>query len=607
MAAVSDCLFVEQAIGYQFRNKKLLQEALTAAGADRDGHDGNRQLASIGQAALRLAIADSGYMELMPRGQTGEVQSLLDSKSHLASAATQLGIASCIKLCPKSGEASNYVVALAMRAIIGATWKDTDSRDIVRAVVQRLSPLVNLCGNSSTVSSPPVLQSVDDSVDIQRLLSPRAASLVGLCDPLFNLTVPSGLQYDESTGESILYVAGHNTAQYHSGLDNNPEDLQFKNPDPITWDPTIATFDGTFATGSGDPQTTPSSNSSNRSVESIYAGHKRTHDDSIPSTSASSIETVPCNPKRRRINSLSSDEEAFEDYVAMENRRCTNYGVSEPGNTYLTRGILDDTMAISKERGNSLFRLLLGLCSASSIVALRAALIAIRGVDISLQPPEADLSVLGRLSAIDASENQITSLTMIKRCHVLKLWEHSCAHRASYDGWVSMNAGLENTPKKPGNPQNHEKSLATTAVMNCVFPELTKLSDGYTSKYNKIKRLLSLGQKLSMLTQKFGQGILGLVQCYEHDAHKKSFPYLSDQRLCSMAVADLEKFLPILDRSQGNLLREFSEAANPMVRHMLRGTVKGSQIFRLEAIDPEEILRLPKGSRALLSMLGESS
>ena len=66
--------------------------------------------------------------------------------------------------------------------------------------------------------------------------------------------------------------------------------------------------------------------------------------------------------------------------------------------------------------------------------------------------------------------------------------------------------------------------------MECVFPGSTKLSDGYTSKYNKIKRLLSLGQKLSMLTQKFGQGILGLVQCYEHDAHKKSFPYLSDQR-----------------------------------------------------------------------------
>ena len=71
MAAESDCLLVEQAIGYQFRDKKLLQEALTAAGAEGDGHDGNRQLALIGQAALRLTIADSGYMKLMSRGQPG--------------------------------------------------------------------------------------------------------------------------------------------------------------------------------------------------------------------------------------------------------------------------------------------------------------------------------------------------------------------------------------------------------------------------------------------------------------------------------------------------------------------------------------------------------
>ena len=215
----------------------------------------------------------------------------------------------------------------------------------------------------------------------------------------------------------------------------------------------------------------------------------------------------------------------------MENRRCTNHGISEPGHTYLTWDILNDTMAIAKETGSVLFRLLLVTCSASSINALRATLISIRGADVSLQPPAADLSALERFSAIEASDNQITSLTMLKRCHILKLWEHYSAHYApSHDGWVSVHAGLENTPKRPGNPQNYDKSLATSAVMECVFPWLTKLSDGYTSKYNKIKKLLSLGQKLSMLTQRFGQGILGLVQCYEHDAPTKSFLNLSDQR-----------------------------------------------------------------------------
>lgn len=59
---------VEQAIGYHFKDKKLLQEALTAAGAEGDGHDGNKHLASVGHAVLLLAIANHSHMKLTPRG-----------------------------------------------------------------------------------------------------------------------------------------------------------------------------------------------------------------------------------------------------------------------------------------------------------------------------------------------------------------------------------------------------------------------------------------------------------------------------------------------------------------------------------------------------------
>jgi hypothetical protein len=53
------------------------------------------------------------------------------------------------------------------------------------------------------------------------------------------------------------------------------------------------------------------------------------------------------------------------------------------------------------------------------------------------------------------------------------------------------------------------------------------------------------------------------------------------------------------------MLREFSEAANPMVQHILQGTIKDSHVFRLEKIQPEEIWRMPKGSQHLLAMLKE--
>jgi hypothetical protein len=241
------------------------------------------------------------------------------------------------------------------------------------------------------------------------------------------------------------------------------------------------------------------------------------------------MEEVLRIPKRPRINATSSDAEAFQDYVAMENRRCMEHGVSEPGKHYLTQDILNDTMAIVDKSGGLYIRMLVGVCSASSIVALRATLMFIRGANVPLQPPAANLSVSERFSAIEASESQIMSLTMLKRCHVLKLWEHHCAHHASHDGWVSVDATPESTPNRPGNPHNHERSLATKAIVGCVYPGITEQSEGYTSKYNRIKRLLGLGQKLSMLTHKFGLGVLGLIQCFEFDATKTSFPNLSDR------------------------------------------------------------------------------
>ena len=69
MATDPHVALVEEAIGYTFRRKCLLRLALTAAGADPENHDGNRKLASVGQAASRLAICDKGYEISWPRGK----------------------------------------------------------------------------------------------------------------------------------------------------------------------------------------------------------------------------------------------------------------------------------------------------------------------------------------------------------------------------------------------------------------------------------------------------------------------------------------------------------------------------------------------------------
>lgn len=66
MATQTDADAVEKTIGYSFRSKEYLVQALTAAGAEEDNHDGNRKLAHLGGAVIRFTLSFVAF-ETMPR------------------------------------------------------------------------------------------------------------------------------------------------------------------------------------------------------------------------------------------------------------------------------------------------------------------------------------------------------------------------------------------------------------------------------------------------------------------------------------------------------------------------------------------------------------
>jgi hypothetical protein len=137
---------------------------------------------------------------------------------------------------------------------------------------------------------------------------------------------------------------------------------------------------------------------------------------------------------------MTDDREAFDHYLSLENIRCKEYGLSEPSKVYLTSTVLNDAISFPEKIRSPLIRMLVGICSASSIVALRAVLGSLRKPIVLFQPPAAKLSMLERFSANEASENQITAFTMLKWCHVLKFWENHGAQHESHDGWIFVDA-----------------------------------------------------------------------------------------------------------------------------------------------------------------------
>jgi hypothetical protein len=57
MATHLDATVVEVIIGYSFRSREHLVQALTAAGAEEHNHDGNRKLAHLGSNLLRFILS----------------------------------------------------------------------------------------------------------------------------------------------------------------------------------------------------------------------------------------------------------------------------------------------------------------------------------------------------------------------------------------------------------------------------------------------------------------------------------------------------------------------------------------------------------------------
>ncbi|KAJ8610565.1 hypothetical protein MRB53_038470 [Persea americana] len=122
---------IESQIHYQFTDKQLLHQALTASGAeDFDTIHSNQQrdckdLALVGDALLRLIIVDDW-----------EVQSLA-SNEHLCDIGMRRKLdAKITRNSSQKGDVGKVTMASTMEALVGAVWFDSGKNlDAIREIV----------------------------------------------------------------------------------------------------------------------------------------------------------------------------------------------------------------------------------------------------------------------------------------------------------------------------------------------------------------------------------------------------------------------------------------------------------------------------------------
>ncbi|OOO05960.1 ribonuclease III [Aspergillus oryzae] len=135
---------IEQIINYTFTNPATIHEALRTPGsmAILTPHrlDGHKDLAQLGDAALRLVLAKDGYQAHATRGQINDTHSGKASNAFLARTGFQKGLDRYIYVNPSQGGiVSDKVMATTVEAILGAVYIDS-GEDIpaVRSVVAKL-------------------------------------------------------------------------------------------------------------------------------------------------------------------------------------------------------------------------------------------------------------------------------------------------------------------------------------------------------------------------------------------------------------------------------------------------------------------------------------
>lgn len=154
---------IEQAIGYRFKRKSLLELALTHPSfryENPEAIDDNQRLEYLGDAVLSLVSAEYLFINNPDarEGDMSQLRSLLTQDRKLAMIGESIGIGNFIRLGHGetknggAGRASN--LADAVEAVIGAAWIDGGARAANKIFKKVFLPELEGLSNSSSQGNP---------------------------------------------------------------------------------------------------------------------------------------------------------------------------------------------------------------------------------------------------------------------------------------------------------------------------------------------------------------------------------------------------------------------------------------------------------------------
>ena len=143
-----DLSFFEEALGYWFKDKKLLRQALThttyAYESPEENISHNQRLEFLGDSILGMVVAEYLYKKNpgFSEGELTRKRALLVNKNYLAEKAKEVNLSQCLFLgkgeAKIGGRENPTNLSGALEAIIGAVYLDGGFEEAKKFIVQKV-------------------------------------------------------------------------------------------------------------------------------------------------------------------------------------------------------------------------------------------------------------------------------------------------------------------------------------------------------------------------------------------------------------------------------------------------------------------------------------
>jgi hypothetical protein len=205
----------------------------------------------------------------------------------------------------------------------------------------------------------------------------------------------------------------------------------------------------------------------------------------------------------------------FKSYVKLEEQKCLRLGIDYNQQQYLHTTVVEWISRLDKGREkDALSMISVAIGSSESIANLQHIVREGRGKAGQIKPSET-LDPAARVREIQQLSGQIAFIEFLRRCHVWKLYSDlSDVNQSSSYGFdiATPESMSQQITRKAGNPNFIRTAEITKAMMLCgLAPEVARDPRTYDKQYRIYTKLRKLGERLQLLTETFGFGVLGLI------------------------------------------------------------------------------------------------